>query len=247
MTNVRKIAGVRNVVHAEIDPQGEVLLIERLAVDELFKVDDGILRVVVVPGVGATRLRVLLARSEERVGAEILGVEEVGRVRDGQVHSCAAPRCRSVSRSSEAAKRQRGRTRHDAVALILAKLVLLVLVDDVVESLTVGAPILRTEVRDLAGTSRVLAHDLRVIFVVDVGLLDLHGGSRVRVPAVGNVARLDGVGGQTILRAEDVDIDLVVEDVVVHRSRERVVDVVACRWVPLSNRRVHRDPQKNSP
>ena len=71
---------MRYVMHAEVEPENNVGLVERLAIEVLGEVDDGVGCVVIVEGVGRARLRVVLNSRVEVVRGKALRVQQVARV-----------------------------------------------------------------------------------------------------------------------------------------------------------------------
>ena len=82
---VWKVGGLRDVVHAEIEPDDDVVLRDVVAVEEGGEIDHGVVRVLAVVGVGGAGLGVFLFGDEKVVGRPVGGVVEVGAVFDGEV------------------------------------------------------------------------------------------------------------------------------------------------------------------
>lgn len=84
---VRQIRSVGRVMHAQVEVEHNVLLIERLAVEKLVEVDDGLVGVPSVIGVHAARLGVLALDRVEVVRRPIDRFAQNGRVLDDEVVS----------------------------------------------------------------------------------------------------------------------------------------------------------------
>ena len=74
---IRQIARMRHMMHPQIKPQHNIRLIQRLAVEVLREIDDGVGRIVVVQSVGGFGLGIVLDCRVEVVCGEGLRVEEV--------------------------------------------------------------------------------------------------------------------------------------------------------------------------
>ena len=81
----REIGGLRHVVHAQVEVQHDVFLVERFAVAEEGEVHGGVVDVLVVVGVGAARLGVVVLHGVQVVGRPGGGGAEVGAVLHGEV------------------------------------------------------------------------------------------------------------------------------------------------------------------
>ncbi len=77
---VGDIGLVGDVVHAEVEVEHDVFLVEGLAVEEFIEVDDGRVRVAAVVGVGAVGLGVVALDGVEVVGCPVDGRAESGGV-----------------------------------------------------------------------------------------------------------------------------------------------------------------------
>ncbi len=75
---VGDVGFVGDVVHAEVEVNDDVFLVEGLAVEELVEVDDGVGRVAAVVGVGAVWLGVVALDGVEVVGCPVDGGAEGG-------------------------------------------------------------------------------------------------------------------------------------------------------------------------
>lgn len=84
---VREVRGVGRVVHAQVEVEHNVLLVERLVVEELGEVDDGVVGVPSVVRVHAARLRVLALGRVEVVCRPVDRFAQDGRVLDNKMVS----------------------------------------------------------------------------------------------------------------------------------------------------------------
>jgi len=75
---VGDVGFVGDVVHAEVEVEDDVFLVEGLAVEEFIEVDDGRVRVAAVVGVGAVGLGVVALDGVEVVGCPVGGGAEGG-------------------------------------------------------------------------------------------------------------------------------------------------------------------------
>ena len=82
---VRQVRGLRDMVHAEVEPDDDVGLGDVVAVEEGGEIDHGVVRVLGVVRVGGAGLGVFLFGDEEVVGGPVGGVVEVGGILDGEV------------------------------------------------------------------------------------------------------------------------------------------------------------------
>lgn len=186
---IGQIARVRHMVHTEIQPEDQILLLQALAVKVLVEVDGRIIHVLRVIRVGDPLLVIMLPGDLHVVPSPIGRVDEIRRVLHRQV--------------------RRAHGRQDAVPAGHAVLVLLVLVDDDEFRLAIGAPI-----------------EAGLVFGGNVAALELH---RVALAAGGPrelAAHGDLVHEQErVVGAEDVEVGLVVQDVVVHGAGQGVLDL----------------------
>jgi len=77
---VGDVGFVGDVVHAEVEVEDDVFLVEGLAIEEFIEVDDGRVRVAAVVGVGAVGLGVVALDGVEVVGCPVDGGAEGGGV-----------------------------------------------------------------------------------------------------------------------------------------------------------------------
>lgn len=84
--SVRDVGFVGDVVHAEVEVEDDVFLIERLAVEELVEVDDWGVWVAAVVGIGAVGLGVVALEGVEVVGCPVDGRTQGGRVLHREVN-----------------------------------------------------------------------------------------------------------------------------------------------------------------
>lgn len=186
---VWQVGLVWDVVHAEVEPDDEILLVDGFAVEVLAEVDDGVFDIDGVIWMGGLTLGFLALGDVHVVSGPFGGLSQVGGALDGHVNWLG------------------GWVK--LVSSVFSVLVGDVLVDNGVAGSSVG-----TKVDGSLG--------------VNPSFLQLHGVSWFAlVPVVllggwDELSRADGVFGSS-----NVEVDLVVENVVVHRSGKMVVDVVS--------------------
>ena len=69
---VGEIARMRYVMHAEVEPENNISLVERLAIEVLGEIDDRVGSVVIVEGMGRMGLIVVINGRVQIVGGEAL-------------------------------------------------------------------------------------------------------------------------------------------------------------------------------
>lgn len=120
---------MRDVVHAEVEPENNVGLVKRLAVEVRGEVNNGVCRVVVIERMSRAGFSVVLDRSIKVVCCEALRVQQVARVlnlcvnlRSAREGIATTDLDREIHATADAG--------HDAVAAVLAESVGLVRIDD---------------------------------------------------------------------------------------------------------------------
>jgi len=113
----------------KLTPKNQILLHQRLSVEEVGELDDGMPRVVGVVGVSAGRLGIVVLGDVELVSRKGLGLEQVIALLDREMHTGSSSRRVNLETSR------------------LVELVLGILVLDDVADLSVGRPVLQSRAK----------------------------------------------------------------------------------------------------
>lgn len=206
---VGQIARMRDVRHAEVDPHDKVFLHNLLAVEVLCKIDDRVVRIVGVVGVRRVLLVVFVLGHRPVLGRKVLRAAVVS-FRASATAKWTHLRSIEVRRLLNCQVDAAAANGHHAIARVLAKLVLVVLVRDEpdVFALSLRVPVLH-----------------RLVF--DAASLQLHRLACVVRPWIRLFSGHDRIAKQRVAGAENVEVDAEVERVLVHASAQAVVDLIA--------------------